>query len=218
LRGNTIESFHRGSIAIVDADGLLVQSLGDVDRPIFPRSACKVLQALPLVASGAAEALSLSDEELALACASHGGEPRHTATALTMLAKAGLTEDALECGVQWPSFDGALKALAREGRHPGPLNNNCSGKHSGFVCVGCRGSVDGSWCADRCFGHCGCDESVGGFVDCAGFDWWCVDHWVHSDVFAGFVHVHDCDHELHGHGFDRWRVLYVHGESHERFG
>ena len=137
LRGDTIESFHCGSLAIVDAEGALVQSLGDVDRPIFPRSACKVLQALPLVASGAADALGLSDEELALACASHGGEPRHTATALAMLAKAGLAEGALECGVQWPSFDGALKALAREGRNPGPLNNNCSGKHSGFVCVGC---------------------------------------------------------------------------------
>ena len=57
LRGDTIESFHRGSLAIVDAEGALVQSLGDVDRPIFPRSACKVLQALPLVASGAADAL-----------------------------------------------------------------------------------------------------------------------------------------------------------------
>ena len=137
LRGSHLESLHRGAIAIVDGDGRLVQSLGDIDRPIFPRSACKVLQALPLVAGGAADALGLSDEELALACASHGGEPRHTATAAAMLAKAGLDEGALECGSHWPSFDGALKALAREGRVPGALHNNCSGKHSGFVCVGC---------------------------------------------------------------------------------
>ena len=137
LRGGNVESLHLGSIAIVDADGALVQSLGDVDRPIFPRSACKVLQALPLVASGTADALGLSDEELALACASHGGEPRHVATAAAMLAKAGLDASALECGAHWPSFDGALKALAREGGTPGALHNNCSGKHSGFVCVGC---------------------------------------------------------------------------------
>jgi L-asparaginase II len=81
LRGGITESIHRGAIAIVDADGALVQSLGEVDRPIFPRSACKVLQALPLVASGAADAFGLSDEELALACASHGGDARHVAAA-----------------------------------------------------------------------------------------------------------------------------------------
>ena len=62
LRGSTIESLHRGALAIVDADGRLLQALGDIDRPIFPRSACKVLQALPLVASGAAEALGLAHE------------------------------------------------------------------------------------------------------------------------------------------------------------
>ena len=87
-----------------------------------------------------------------------------------------------------------------------------------FDGFGCRGSVDGSRCADRRLGHCGCDESVGCVVDGAWFDWWCVGHWVHGDVESGFVDVHDCDHELHGHGFDRWCVLYVHGESDERFG
>ena len=137
LRGSTLESFHRGALAVVDGDGDLLCALGDVDRPIFPRSACKVLQALPLVASGAADAWGLSDEELALACASHGGEPRHTAAAASMLAKAGLDQAALECGSHWPSFDGALKALARSGGEPGVLHNNCSGKHAGFVCVGC---------------------------------------------------------------------------------
>ena len=137
LRGSTLESVHCGALAIVDADGALVQSLGDIDRPIFPRSACKLLQALPLVANGAADALSLSDEELALACASHGGEARHVATAAALLAKAGLDAAALECGTHWPSHDGALKLLARSGAEPGPLHNNCSGKHAGFVCVGC---------------------------------------------------------------------------------
>ncbi len=137
LRGGIVESFHRGALAVVDADGGLLHALGDIDRPIFPRSANKVLQALPLVASGAAEAFGLNDAELALACASHGGEPGHTATAASTLAKAGLDANALECGAHWPSNDAALKALARVADAPGVLHNNCSGKHAGFVCVGC---------------------------------------------------------------------------------
>ena len=137
LRGGAVESFHRGAVAIVDAEGALVHALGDIERPVFPRSACKVLQALPLVASGAADALGLTDEELALACASHQGEPGHAATAAAMLAKAGLDASALECGTHWPYADAAIKAMAAAGRQPTALNNNCSGKHCGFVCLGC---------------------------------------------------------------------------------
>lgn len=137
LRGGAVESFHRGALAVVDADGAVVHALGDIRRPVFPRSAVKLLQALPLVASGAADALGLSDEELALACASHGGEPMHVQTATGMLRKAGLSEAALECGAHWPSFEAASRALARDGHVPGPLHNNCSGKHAGFVCLGC---------------------------------------------------------------------------------
>jgi L-asparaginase II len=137
LRGGMVESMHRGALAVVDADGALRLALGDIDRPVFARSAVKGLQALPLVASGAADAFGLTDEELALACASHGGEPRHADTAARMLAKAGLDASALECGTHWPSHDASTKALAAAGRAPGPLNNNCSGKHAGFVCVGC---------------------------------------------------------------------------------
>ena len=96
-RGGTVESFHRGAFAVVDADGTLRASAGDIDRPVFPRSSVKALQALPLVASGAAERLGLTDEELALTCASHGGEPMHAETAASMLAKAGLGPQALEC-------------------------------------------------------------------------------------------------------------------------
>ena len=137
LRGLTLESAHRGAVAVVDADGALHSAWGDIDRPIFPRSAVKVLQALPLVESGAAERYGLSDEELALACASHGGEARHTAVAASMLAKAGMDVTALECGTHWPYFDGAIKAMAAAGGQPNALNNNCSGKHAGFVCLGC---------------------------------------------------------------------------------
>ena len=137
LRGLTLESAHRGAVAVVDADGTLHSAWGDIDRPIFPRSAVKVLQALPLVESGAAERYGLNDEELALACASHGGEARHTAVAASMLAKAGVDVAALECGTHWPYFDGAIKAMAAAGGQPNALNNNCSGKHAGFVCLGC---------------------------------------------------------------------------------
>jgi L-asparaginase II len=137
-RGGIVESSHRGAVAIVDAAGTLHTALGDIDRPIFPRSAVKVLQALPLVASGAADALQLSDEELALACASHGGEAAHARTAAGMLAKAGVDVSALECGAHWPYQDAALRELARNGEQPTALNNNCSGKHSGFVCLGCQ--------------------------------------------------------------------------------
>jgi L-asparaginase II len=137
LRGGTVESFHRGALAIVDADGALHTALGDVERPVFPRSAVKALQALPLVASGAAEHFGLSDEALALACASHGGEPAHVAAAAAVLARLGLDTGALECGAHWPSHEDSSRALAREGRVPGALHNNCSGKHAGFVCLGC---------------------------------------------------------------------------------
>ena len=144
LRGGTLESAHRGAVAIVDASGRLHTALGDIERPIFPRSAVKVLQALPLVESGAADRYGLSDEELALTCASHRGEARHVQTAAAILAKAGLSAEALECGIHWPYDESAARALARAGEAPNALHNNCSGKHSGFVCLGCllAGSQD----------------------------------------------------------------------------
>ncbi len=137
LRGGITESFHRGAWAVVDAAGHVVARGGDIDRPVFPRSSVKVLQALPLVASGAAERFHLTDEQLALACASHNGEPAHVATARAMLQQAGLDEQALECGTHWPYRENFQREMAQRGETPGPLHNNCSGKHSGFVCLGC---------------------------------------------------------------------------------
>ena len=134
LRGGRVESLHRGAAAVLDADGGVVLALGDVARPVFPRSAVKAIQALPLIESGAADRFGLSDEELALACASHSGEPGHVAGAAAMLAKAGLDERALACGAHWPLGAEAARALARE---PSSLHNNCSGKHAGFLCVAC---------------------------------------------------------------------------------
>jgi L-asparaginase II len=134
-RGGRVESAHRGAGAVVDAQGRLVFGFGDIERPVFPRSAVKAIQALPLVESGAADRFALTPEELALACASHSGEPAHVATAAGMLAKAGLTEAALACGAHWPLNAEAARALGSTG--PGALHNNCSGKHAGFLCLAC---------------------------------------------------------------------------------
>lgn len=136
-RGQAVESMHRGAVAIVDADGGVAASWGDIDRPVFPRSAVKLLQALPLVESGAADRLGLTDEELALACASHNGEPAHVALAAGMLTKAGVDAGVLECGSHWPMLDAAARDLAAAGGQPHALHNNCSGKHAGFVCLAC---------------------------------------------------------------------------------
>jgi L-asparaginase II len=143
-RGEIVESFHRGAYAVVDASGRVVASVGDIDRPVYPRSAIKLLQALPLVESGAADRFALTPGELALACASHDGAAEHERAAASMLAKAGLDESVLECGVHWPYGEAAKLALAAAGRQPSALHNNCSGKHAGFVCLGCvmAGSAD----------------------------------------------------------------------------
>ncbi len=141
-RGDRVESAHRGTGAVVDADGRVVMVFGDAERPVYPRSAVKALQALPLIESGAADRLGLSDKEIALACASHSGGDDHVATARAMLAKAGRDEQTLECGVHWPLGEAEARALARSGRTPTALHNNCSGKHAGFVCVACAIGVE----------------------------------------------------------------------------
>jgi len=141
-RGGVAESRHRGAVAVVDADGHAMLTLGDIDKPIFPRSAIKGLQALPLIESGAADRYALTDAEIALACASHNGEPEHVATAEGMLRKAGLDAHALECGAQMPMRAGAGHPLIKAGLPPTALHNNCSGKHAGFVCTACAEGVD----------------------------------------------------------------------------
>lgn len=137
IRGSQVESRHRGSVSVVDADGFTVFSLGDVERRVFPRSAVKALQAIPLLETGAADKYSLTDEEIALACASHSGEPRHVDAARSMLAKAGHDVACLECGTHWPMGEAANRALAAQGQGPSALHNNCSGKHAGFICLSC---------------------------------------------------------------------------------
>jgi len=141
-RGNLVESRHRGSVAVVDADGARVLALGDVATPVLPRSAVKALQALVLMESGGADRYRLDDEQLALACASHGGEPAHVATAERTLRAAGLDASALECGTHWPAHQPSALALARAGGTASAIHNNCSGKHSGFLCAACAMGVE----------------------------------------------------------------------------
>ena len=133
-RGPMVECSHRGAVAVCDSGGGVVFSAGAVDAPVYPRSAVKAIQALPLVESGAADAFGFADREIALAQSSHNGEPGHVDCALAMLAAAGLSAADLECGAQWPSHRPSGNILVTDGRTPGPEHNNCSGKHAGFLC------------------------------------------------------------------------------------
>ncbi len=148
IRGSLLESEHRGRVAVIDADGNAVLRLGDVARPVFPRSAVKPLQALPLVETGAADRFGFGDEELAVASASHAGEPAHVALVEHMLARAGLDAAALVCGAHPPIHAPSAQALTRSGREPSALHNNCSGKHAGFLCVACAMEANPAGYAD----------------------------------------------------------------------
>ncbi|KRD64202.1 MULTISPECIES: asparaginase [Sinorhizobium/Ensifer group] len=141
-RGNLVESRHRGLVIAVDGDGRTVFSLGETDTAVFPRSACKAMQGLPLMESGAADAYGFGNRELALACSSHSGEPEHVELAAKMLAAAGLDVSALECGAHWSSDQRTLIGQARSLEAPTALHNNCSGKHSGFICACCHSGTE----------------------------------------------------------------------------
>jgi L-asparaginase II len=132
-RGPVVESRHEGIAAIVKADGSIVESWGDVEHPVLPRSANKPIQAMAFVESGAVEKFGLGNEHIALSCASHNGEPRHVETVKAWLKKIGLSENDLECGAHAPRLQASIEAMARENVLPGPAYNNCSGKHSGFL-------------------------------------------------------------------------------------
>lgn len=135
VRGNWVENLHRGAICVSDAEGTVLASTGDIDRPIFPRSAIKTMQALAMLEIGADRKFGLSDEVIAIACASHNGEPAHTGLARSMLEAIGLDENALECGAHPPIDPAARKALFAAGGAPSALHNACSGKHSGMLAV-----------------------------------------------------------------------------------
>jgi L-asparaginase II len=134
-RGSITESRHRGHIVAVEPGGNIIASLGAPHNVTFPRSSAKPFQALPLLLTGAAERFGFNDREVALACASHNGEPIHTEIAASMLRKIGLGAEALKCGVHAPYSAEAAAELRARGEEPNVLHNNCSGKHVGMLAV-----------------------------------------------------------------------------------
>lgn len=133
MRGSVVESVHSIKAVIVSSSGEVLESWGDVDALVYPRSAIKAMQALAFIEMGGAERFAFNDEEVAICCASHSGEPEHVATVQSMLDKLASSESDFECGCHWPSRAEASYALAGEGRTPNQLHNNCSGKHAGML-------------------------------------------------------------------------------------
>jgi len=135
-RGGRIECVHRGHAVVVDASGQILHQWGDPTTTIFPRSSSKMIQALPLITSGAADAFGLRTDQLALACASHIGAAYHTDPVQSWLADLGLTDDAFRCGPQEPSDKDNRNAIIRAHAEPCRYHNNCSVKDCGFLTLG----------------------------------------------------------------------------------
>ena len=132
-RGSVVESLHRGTAAVAGAGGEVIAAWGDVDVPHYPRSAIKPLQAIPFVASGAADAFNLGNEEIAISAASHMAGRRHVAVVRNWLSRLGLSEADLVCGAIEPGDREEAAALIKADGKPTRAYNNCSGKHAGFL-------------------------------------------------------------------------------------
>lgn len=132
-RGDVLETLHTGDAVICDASGAVVRAFGNPNKTILPRSSCKMLQALPLIESGAAAARGLDDRRLALACASHQGAKLHVDLVTRWLSDIGLAEADLRCGAQKSEDEAYHNELICSGRHEDQRHNNCSGKHTGFL-------------------------------------------------------------------------------------
>ncbi|MBK9214399.1 MAG: asparaginase [Chloracidobacterium sp.] len=133
IRGDTVESVHTGHLCIVDGEGRTVYELGDPSTITYFRSACKAFQLIPCITSGAVDAFGFSEKEIALAAASHSGEPVHLAVAAHMMQKIGLDESFLRCGSHLPFSEDETKRMQRAGQEPSQLHNNCSGKHAAML-------------------------------------------------------------------------------------
>src|SRR5947209_432965 len=127
IRGSFVGSLHRGTAAVVGPGGDVCFAIGNIDQPVFLRSAAKPFQVMPAVLSGAIERFGLEERELAVMCASHSGEPRHQEAVLSVLAKIGLEESALHCGVHPPLHEPTAVQRNRLGLGSTPACNNCSG-------------------------------------------------------------------------------------------
>jgi L-asparaginase II len=136
-RGSGVESTHRGSVSVVDERGRTVASAGDDAAPVYLRSTAKPFQAMPLLLAGGEKRYRLGDAEIALMCASHAGEPRHTRVAEAILKRGGFRVGDLRCGAHAPTSEASARALVVSGKEPTPLHNNCSGKHAGLL-LACR--------------------------------------------------------------------------------
>ncbi|MDQ2937178.1 MAG: asparaginase, partial [Acidobacteriota bacterium] len=134
-RGGICESRHRGHIVAVEPDGRIVAHLGAPETVTYLRSSAKPHQAIPLITSGAADHFHFTEKEIALACASHSGEPIHTEVAASMLRKIGLEPSALKCGTHEPFSPEVTRRLRQKGEEPNVLQNNCSGKHAGMLAL-----------------------------------------------------------------------------------
>lgn len=141
-RGAIVESVHRGRFVFCDPSGGVLDAAGDPDAYVYARSSAKPFQALTLVLSGAADAFGLSDEELAVACASHNAEEPHLAAVRSLLQKAGLTEEDLQSGTHPPMYAPEAGRLARGREEPRPIHGNCSGKHAGMLAVCAHEGID----------------------------------------------------------------------------
>jgi L-asparaginase II len=167
-RGDHVESVHRGAFCVVDSGGNVCARSGNIERQIFPRSSVKLLQALPLIESGAADRSRLTNAEIALACASHNGEDGHVQAVRDWLSNVGATPALLECGCHQPLYENAALALAAQGRTPTAIHNNCSGKHTGFITTARHLRIP-----------------VGGYVDAA--------HPIQQSVTAAVSDMTECD-------------------------
>lgn len=132
-RGERMESVHAGHAVVMNSTGEIVQSWGNPDHVTYPRSSAKILQALPLIESGVADKLGLTQSQLALACASHSGAAIHTGPVQRWIGDLGFDDDAFVCGPQWPSDLPARNGLVKSDATPCRYHNNCSGKHCGFL-------------------------------------------------------------------------------------
>lgn len=133
LRGSYVESVHSGSAIVVGPKNEIIAEWGDTKKLIFPRSSMKMVQAIPFLESGAVQKYRLGFEQVALACASHQGSLRHTGIIKNWLSEIGSVESDLRCGIQPPSASFDREALRELGEKPTQINNNCSGKHAGFL-------------------------------------------------------------------------------------
>jgi L-asparaginase II len=133
MRGEAVGSLHRGTFALVDSEGTVELALGDIDQPVYLRSAAKLFQVMPAILAGALDRFSIEERELAVLCASHSAEPRHTDAVLSVLNKLGLDQQALHCGVHPPLNEAAARTLICAGEQPTPVHNNCSGAHTGML-------------------------------------------------------------------------------------